>query len=338
MKLQARYGGIGYDIVIKRGILSRIGMMVRLGERVMLVTDSGVPKRYIKTVAAQCANPTVLILSEGEGSKSIEAWQRIVSTMQAQGFGRGDIIVALGGGVVGDVAGFAAATYMRGVRLCHIPTTTTAQVDSAIGGKTALNLSGVKNTVGAFHHPCFVAIDPATLATLPARQHAAGLAEALKMGLVGSRELFELLEHQPIEENIERILYHSLHYKLQITQQDEQDNGNRRLLNFGHTIGHALEAASGFGENRLLHGEAVALGMLPMLESRSLARRTRAVMKKLGLPLRHSVSAEQILKLISSDKKREDGNMYTVIRVKTPGGGYLETIDFEELRLLVQAE
>lgn len=339
MKLTMDLGVRSYDIILKRGALQRVGQVCNLQRKVLVVSDEGVPQKYIKTLVGQCEKGHAMVLPQGEDSKSPAAWQSILSRMLALGFGRHDAVAALGGGVVGDVAGFAAAAYMRGIQYYQLPTTTLSQVDSSIGGKVAINLDGTKNIVGAFHQPALVVIDPGTLQTLPKRHYANGLAEALKAGLIGNASLFELMERGDVEENIERILHYSLLYKKQIVEQDETEQGVRMLLNFGHTIGHGIEAVCGLreGSEGLLHGECVALGMLPMIESRTLRKRTLAVMKKLGLPTRYTCKAQDILRYMGNDKKR-DGDSFTVVRVKTLGEGYLETMTYDELALLVKAE
>ncbi|MFV0413133.1 MAG: 3-dehydroquinate synthase family protein [Oscillospiraceae bacterium] len=337
MKLTMELGPRSYDIVLKKGSLGRAGKLCNLNRKVLVVSDSGVPAKYVKSLVAQCAEGSSIVVPQGEGSKSVQGWQTLLSRMLALGFGRGDAVAAVGGGVVGDLAGFAAAAYMRGISYFQFPTTTLSQIDSSIGGKVAINLDGTKNIVGAFHQPELVVVDPETLATLPKRHFANGLAEAVKAGLIGNAHLFELFEQDRIEQNLEEILYLSLLYKKGVVERDETEQGERKLLNFGHTIGHGIEAACGLGEgeNGLLHGECVALGMLPMIESRTLQRRTRAILKKLGLPLAYHCSADEILKHMHNDKKRSK-DKYTIVRVKTLGEGYLETVDFEELSLLVK--
>lgn len=337
MKLSMSLGSRSYDIVLKRGSLAKASQLCNLDRKVLVVTDDGVPPQYAQTILRQCGQGHLLVVPQGEGSKSVHMWQTLLARMLQLDFGRDDAVAAVGGGVVGDLAGFAASAYMRGIDFFQFPTTTLAQVDSSIGGKVAINLEGTKNIVGAFYQPRLVVADPATLATLPRRQYASGLAEALKAGLAGSPELFEIFEKEDIDQNIERILFLSLLYKKEIVERDETEQGDRKLLNFGHTIGHGIEAACGLGtgESGLLHGECVALGMLPMLESKTLQRRTRAVMKKLGLPLRYACTPEEIIKHMQHDKKRK-GDKFSVVRVKKTGEGYIETIDFEELCLLVK--
>lgn len=331
----------GYDIIVKRGCLSKAGQLANFNRQIMVVSDEGVPEKYVKEILAQCGSGEVFIIKQGEKGKSPEMWQALTNRMLDLHFGRNSAIVAVGGGVVGDLSGFTAATYMRGISYFQVPTTSLSQIDSSIGGKTAINMGGSKNMVGAFHQPELVIIDPDTLATLPARQYSNGLAEALKTALIGSSELFDLMENEDIDENIEKILYLCLRYKMGVVQRDETEQGERKILNFGHTIGHGIEAAGIAAaekgeikaEEALLHGECVALGMLPMIENRSLARRTKAIMKKLKLPLKHSFGSEEIYKYMINDKKRNDDE-YTVVRVKKPGQGYLENISAEELRLI----
>ena len=335
-------GGRGYDIIIKRGALARAASLGNLVRKVLVVTDDGVPAQYAKTILSQCADGHLFVVPQGEGSKSIAQWGAIQSELLRLGFGRADAVAAVGGGVVGDLAGFAAATYMRGISFFQFPTTTLAQVDSSVGGKVAVDLDGTKNIVGAFHQPELVVVDPDTLATLPRRHFANGMAEALKTALIGSDELFSLLEATPFytgdaintgSADLERILYLCLRYKMGVVERDETEQGERKLLNFGHTIGHGIEAAGGL--SGLLHGECVALGMLPMIESKTLLRRTRAVMKRLGLPLSQPYSPGEILKYIKNDKKR-NADRYTIVRVKQAGHGYLETVGFDELSLLAR--
>ena len=333
MKLMMDLDDRSYEIIIKRGSLERANMLANFNRKVLIVTDDGVPAQYAKTLLAQCAEGTIFTIPAGEDSKSVEGWQSILTRMLELGFGRGDAVAAVGGGVVGDLAGFAAASYMRGISYFQFPTTTLSQIDSSVGGKTAINLGGTKNTIGAFHQPDLVVMDPDTLKTLTPRHFSNGLAEALKTGLIGSSDLFEILEEDDIEENLERILYLSVRYKKGVVERDETEQGERKLLNFGHTIGHGIEAAGGLSQ--FYHGEAVALGMLPMLESRALLRRTKSIMKKLNLPLEYHFPPEEVLKYIRNDKKR-DGDKYTIVRVKKAGQGYLEEVDFEELSLLVK--
>lgn len=337
MKLNMQLGERSYDIILKRGSLAHAHSLCNLNRKVLVVSDKGVPEKYIKTLLKQCPDGHSIIVEQGEGSKSVQTWQAVLSKMLELGFGRGDAVAAVGGGVIGDLSGFVASAYMRGISFFQFPTTTLSQIDSSIGGKVAINLGATKNVVGAFHQPEIVIIDPDTLQTLPARHFSNGLAEALKTALIGSSDLLDIMEHEDIQENIERILYLCLQYKKGVVERDETEQGERKLLNFGHTIGHAIESARGLGQGSdgLLHGECIALGMLPMLESKVLQRRTLAVMKKLNLPLKSGCTASELIPYLHNDKKRS-GDTYTIVRVKKAGLGYLEKVSSDELNLLVE--
>lgn len=289
-----------YDIVLEEGALGRIGEILELGRRALIVTDSGVPAEYSKLVAAQCAAPTVVTVPQGEQSKCFGELERLLSEMLDASFTRGDCVVAVGGGVVGDLSGFAASCYMRGIDFYNIPTTLLSQVDSSIGGKTAIDLNGVKNIVGAFYQPKKVVIDPAVLKTLERRQLMAGLAEAIKMAATSDAELFEAIERsEDLNADLSEIIHRALMIKKSVVEQDVHETGLRKVLNFGHTIGHAIESFNG---GRLLHGECVALGMLPMC-SRTAAARIEAVLKKYGLPHETEQSPAQLMPYLLHDKK-----------------------------------
>lgn len=334
MKLTMRLGVRSYDIIVKRGVLKRVGQLVNLNRRVLVLSDTGVPKKYLKTVLAQCGQGVPLVLPQGEETKSLAHYGEALGVMLQHGFTRGDAVLALGGGVVGDLAGFVAASYMRGVAFINCPTTTLSQIDSSIGGKTAVNLNGTKNVVGAFYQPMLVAADPDTLKTLPERHFVNGLAEAVKAGIIADEQLFKLFETQDVHEHIEEILYRSLVMKKNVVEQDERESGMRAVLNFGHTLGHAIESANHLGE--LYHGECVALGMLPMIEQPSLRRRTRAVYKKLGLPARIRYDGDAICEFIRHDKKAAADGTVTVVRAPRLGEVRLDKVTMEELRAIVR--
>ena len=186
----------GYDIRIERGIIKNAGQYLHLNRRVLIVTDSGVPAQYAASIAAQCKQGVIYTVEQGEASKSLETFGKLLGAMLEHGFSRKDCVVAVGGGVVGDLAGFAASAYMRGIDFYNVPTTLLSQIDSSIGGKTAINFGGVKNIVGAFYQPRAVLIDPDLLHTLPQRQISNGLAEAVKMALTSDKELFDIFERR----------------------------------------------------------------------------------------------------------------------------------------------
>lgn len=304
-----------YDILVERGLLNRAGEHLHLNRRVLVVTDSGIPAQYAKAVARQCKEPVVYTVKNGEGSKSLETFGMLLEAMLVHGFSRRDCVVAVGGGVVGDLSGFAASAYMRGIDFYNIPTTLLSQIDSSIGGKTAINFGGVKNIVGAFYQPKKVLIDPELLQTLSSRQIANGLAEAIKMALTSDSTLFELFENEKISEKLDEIIVRSLNIKKRIVQQDEKESGIRRILNFGHTVGHGIESSENMAE--LYHGECVALGMIPMC-GEAIRPRVMKVLKKCGLYNRIRFDWDKITEAAFHDKKA-DGDSVTVTLVPEVG-------------------
>ncbi len=318
----------GYDIVLERGAINKINDYINTDRQVLIVTDSGVPKIYSRTVAKQCKEPYIITIPQGEASKSFDSFKMLLSKMVEYGFTRSDCVIAVGGGVVGDLAGFVASSFMRGVDFYNIPTTVLSQVDSSIGGKTAIDFCGYKNIVGAFYPPKGVIIDYDTLNTLPKRQIANGLAEAVKMSLTSDKELFELFETKDIMENIDKIIESSLEIKRYVVEQDEKEGGLRKILNFGHTLAHAIESENEM--QNLYHGECVALGMIPMC-SKEVRERLIKVLEKLGLPTAAQYNGEKIMDAMRHDKKMS-GNKITVIFVPQIGSFEMRDIPFSELK------
>lgn len=323
----------GYDIVIERGILQKVGTYLNLKRKVLIVTDRGVPAAYAQAVAEASAEPFVVTVPQGEESKSVFFWEQLCKTLLRENFTRSDCVVAVGGGVVGDLAGFVAASYMRGIDFYNLPTTVLSQVDSSIGGKVAVNLDGIKNIVGAFYQPKKVLIDPNVLDTLPQRQIANGLAEAVKMALTSDAELFAVFEQEDVRERIEWVIARSLMIKKQVVEQDEKENGARKILNFGHTLGHGIEAEHHL--NGLYHGECVALGMLPMCAPQ-VRMRLLPVLQKLHLPTELQADPESVLANAAHDKKC-DGNDVTVIRVEQVGSCECKKMPLESWKNLVRS-
>ncbi len=311
-----------YDIIVERGILERAGTLLNLDRRVLVVTDSGVPAAYAQTLAEQCKEPVICTVESGEASKSLDVFGKLLHTMLNRGFSRKDCVVAVGGGVVGDLSGFAASTYMRGIDFYNIPTTLLSQIDSSIGGKTAINLGGVKNIVGAFYQPKKVLIDPELLKTLPQRQISNGLAEAVKMALTSDSELFAIFEHKEIATHLDEIIVRSLNIKKAVVEQDEKETGLRKILNFGHTVGHGIESSENLRE--LYHGECVALGLIPMC-GETIRPRVIEVLKKCGLYNAVELDWAKITEAAFHDKKA-DGDRVTVTLVKEIGRYELKTM------------
>lgn len=315
MTVRMNLGADSYDIIVERGILEKAKEYLNLERRVLIVTDSGVPEKYARKLSEQCKKSVICTVEEGEGSKSLETFGKLLQTMLEHSFSRKDCVVAVGGGVVGDLSGFAASAYMRGIDFYNIPTTLLSQIDSSIGGKTAINFGGVKNIVGAFYQPKKVLIDPDLLKTLPKRQFSNGLAEAVKMALTSDSGLFEIFEKQDIEKSIDDIIIRSLNIKKSVVEKDEKEAGLRKILNFGHTVGHGIEAGS--GNPALYHGECVALGIIPMC-SDEIRPRVIEVLKKCDLYREINYDWESIAAAAFHDKKA-DGDKVTVTTVKEIG-------------------
>ena len=329
--------GEGYDVVVDWGGLGRLGYYLkRLGlpPRIFLITDSNVEQLYgsmlAGTLLAAGFDPSIYTVPAGEVSKSPSQLSAIYDWLLEQRAERREAIVALGGGVVGDLAGYAAATYLRGVPLIQVPTSLLAQVDAAIGGKTGINHPRGKNLIGAFYHPRLVLADPATLLTLPVRERTEGWAEVVKYGIILDTKLVALLEENaeilrdfshPPAQLLCQIIARCIALKAAIIEEDEREQGRRAILNYGHTVAHALENVAGYGE--LLHGEAVSIGMVvaaaiaqqaEMFTKTGVTRQNR-LLKALGLPVTYvgTVQAQDILAAMQLDKKVANKQIHWVM-------------------------
>jgi 3-dehydroquinate synthase len=353
-----------YDIAIGRGLLASIGRRIaalKPGAKVAIVTDENVARQYLATVERVLKEAgiaaTHVTVPPGEASKSVATFERVCDALIAARVERGDLVVALGGGVVGDLAGFAAASVRRGLDFVQVPTSLLAQVDSSVGGKTGINSRHGKNLIGAFHQPRLVLADTALLDTLPPREFRAGYAEVAKHGLLGDAAYFAWLEAnwQDVfsgamarDANIaprEYAVLRSIEIKAAVVARDERETGDRALLNLGHTFGHAFEAAAGFSD-KLLHGEAVAIGtacafefsarldLLPQAEADRAIRHLAAV----GLPTHIrdvpavQTNADALMELIAQDKKVKRGKL-TFILVRGIGQAFIAPdVDPAEVR------
>lgn len=324
-KIHVSLSSNSYDIILGCGAVLSAREYFNLSRRVLIVTDSGVPSEYAQKIAEQCENPFIYTIECGEASKNLHNFEAILSFLAQNKFTRTDCVVAVGGGVVGDLAGFVASSYMRGIDFYNVPTTLLSQVDSSIGGKVAIDLGGFKNIVGAFYQPKAVIVDPELLLTLDIRQIRAGLAESLKMAATSDLKLFELFENDEYLNDIEEIIFRSLLIKRAIVQRDEREGGERKILNFGHTIGHAIESTSS-----LLHGECVALGMLYMC-SDTVREKLFKIIYEMGLPTELDIDCEILYDFILRDKKA-DGSNITVTFVPEIGKAELVKIPIENIK------
>ena len=319
--------GNGYDVYIENGIISRCGEILKKTaghSRAAIITDSNVAKLYLEKVVSSVNRENIradsFVFDAGEKSKSMETLEKILEYLAENRFTKSDTIIALGGGVTGDLAGFAASVYLRGINLIQMPTTLLSAVDSSIGGKTAVNLSSGKNLAGTFKQPRAVICDPGTFSTLPDDEFRNGMAEVIKYGVLFSEEMFDCLSDGATED-IGEIIERCVAFKGKTVENDEFDSGERKLLNLGHTVGHSIEKCSDFN---VPHGFAVAAGMAIIARAgekagithTGTARRIESVLKKNGRPVDCEFSAKRLVLAALLDKKRDGDRITLVIPVK----------------------
>ena len=325
-KIHVSVGG-GYDICIGRGLLDAAGQEIKNAlpdaKRLVVVTDSNVSifyaDRLTATLEAAGFDTGKFVFPAGEPSKTMDTVERMLSAFGDAGLTRGDAVVALGGGVTGDMAGFGASMWLRGIRFVQIPTTLLAQIDSSVGGKTGVNLPAGKNLAGAFHQPSLVLIDPDTLSTLPPSVFSDGMGEAIKYGCILDKTLFERLENESALEFLEELIGACIECKRSLVERDERDTGSRILLNFGHTVGHALEKCQNYAG--LTHGEAVGVGMVRIsrageragLTAPDTADRIAALLEKYHLPVSDSTPLEAVVAAAAQDKKHSGDDLKLVL-------------------------
>ena len=327
MKLTINCKTYSYDVIIQRNILNNVSEYLSLQRKVLILTDDGVPSEYVLKVSSQCLNPINVTVKQGEQSKNIDNYQLVMKTLIEHGFTRTDCLVSIGGGVVGDLGGFISSTYMRGIDFYNVPTTLLSQVDSSIGGKTAIDYNGIKNIIGSFYTPKCVLIDPNTLKTLDKRQLHAGLVEAIKMACTCSSSLFEIIsKSKNLENDIDEIIFQSLQIKQKIVEEDLEEKGLRRVLNFGHTLGHIIESASNYN---LLHGECVGIGMLSFSSDKA-RKQIKKLLKKYNLPTSYDLSLKDIEDYLIHDKKKT-GDYIWIVSVENIGSYELKKIKIDEL-------
>lgn len=346
-KIKVNLKNSAYEIWIGNHLLQKAGEVLRqmhTGKKIALVTDENVYGIYgsdlERSLKEAGFEPAFIVVRPGEESKSLESLARVYGQLLERGISRTDLVVAFGGGIVGDLAGFAASTFLRGVPLVQMPTTLLAQVDSSIGGKTAINLPQGKNLVGSFYQPQGVLIDPKFLESLDQRQFASGMAEVIKYGLIKDADLFDRLCHLDPEElpaHLEEIIATCCRIKAGFVEEDERDQGGRMRLNFGHTLGHAIE--SYFGYKTFSHGEAVAMGMHQITRTSESLGLTRAgttakvqrILEKYSLP--HELppmDREKLLEIIQKDKKA-DREAMTLVLLHQIGVSELKKISKNEI-------
>lgn len=290
-----------YDIFIMPKLIQNVALFLDVQKTYVIITDSGVPVSYLTTLQSQINVLFTKIIPQGEASKSMNQYHEIIEELIHHEIKKDTFILALGGGVVGDLAGFVASTYLRGVPFIQIPTTLLSQVDSSIGGKVAINSTTAKNMIGQFYPPMKVLIDPSLLLTLPPRQIANGFAEIIKIAAISDADFFAQLEQGFKEEKLEDIIFRSLELKKMFVEADELDQGIRQALNFGHTFGHAIEQY--YRYDVYLHGEAVAIGMVLIVSSEEVKSRLRNILTQYQLPTECLASTQELYPIIQRDKK-----------------------------------
>lgn len=341
--LHVATGNRPYDIFIERGLIKDCGNLIKgitNAQRVMVISDSNVFPIYGETVCNSLKNQGFEVFSyvfeAGEERKNLNTIYEAYDKLADNGFTRKDIIVALGGGVTGDMAGYAAATFLRGIDFIQIPTSLLAQVDSSVGGKTGVDIKQGKNLIGAFWQPSMVIIDPNTLNTLSDSLFADGMGEVIKYGCIKSKELFEKLESCNIKNEIDDIIYQCVDIKRGVVERDEHEQGERALLNFGHTLGHAIEKLYNF--TGISHGQAVAVGMALIskagenqgITEKGTNERIIALCKKYALPASDKSTFKDMANAAKSDKKTS-GNDISLVLLHKIGDSFTQKVRLDNL-------
>jgi 3-dehydroquinate synthase len=322
-----------YKVTIERGLIHSVIDYIPTHQKVVILTDRMVPSQWVDSVVDQFDQPLLITVPEGESSKSMRRVETIIEEMLDSGCHRNTVLLALGGGVIGDLGGFVASVFMRGISYVQIPTTLLAQVDSSVGGKVAVNSAKAKNVIGAFYPPSAVLIDPDVLHTLPKKEFANGMAELIKYGLILDAELFSLIENQTILSTMPETIYRAVSLKKQVVEADELESHYRQILNFGHSIAHAIEKAS---DHHIAHGEAVAMGMIMMINNKPFVERVKAVCLRYGLPIHYPENALHLLDYMVNDKKASSDGINEIF-VSQIGSCEIQTISFDQMKTLLEA-
>lgn len=315
-----------YDVLIESGLLKRLNHYLDPNLYYVIIADDQIPQIYINSVKDACPNHLLIHFPAGETSKSMNEFARIIDILVDHNIKKDAVVIAVGGGVTGDLAGFVASVYSRGISFIQIPTTLLAQIDSSVGGKVAINTANAKNIIGSIYPPKKVLIDPLTLQTLDKRQISAGMAEMIKYGMIADKAFFEKIKNEDPYSDWDYYIFKSLEIKKRYVETDEFDNGLRQSLNFGHTIGHALETY--YQYQKYLHGEAVAIGMVQILSNPEIRKQLIDCLKKYNLPTSDPVSFDELKPYINRDKKgRKD--LLKIVDVTDIGSSVLVKSQFK---------
>ena len=325
-QLRVKASTRSYDVLIETGLLDRLYLHLDPETFYVVISDDHIPAIYIEKVTKVCPHHVVIRFPHGESSKTLTELSRIIDVMTDQIVRKDSCVIALGGGVTGDLAGFAAAIYLRGIPLIQIPTTLLSQIDSSVGGKVGIDTAKAKNVVGSIHPPVKVLIDPATLATLDRRQISAGMAEMIKYGMIADKDFFLKINTEDVASDWEYYIYKSLEIKRRYVEADEFDEGSRRSLNFGHTFGHAIEAY--YDYKKYLHGEAIAIGMVMILSNPEVKKELIECLKKYNLPTADPVDFDNLRQYINRDKKQRK-DLLSIVDVLEIGSSVIVKSQFK---------
>lgn len=350
MKTLRVNAGCGYDILIERGLLKNCGKKIKdvvSAKKAAVISDTNVAPIYLETVEKSVQEAGIetvsYVFEAGESSKTTANLIKIVEFLAQSGLTRNDCVIALGGGVCGDMAGFSAAVYLRGIKYIQIPTTLLAQVDSSVGGKTAVDLPQGKNLCGAFWQPSLVVIDPDVLDTLPAHFFSDGMGEVIKYGCIKSKSLFEKIEKENARDIIDDVIYECADIKRGVVERDEKEAGERALLNFGHTCGHSIEKLCNF--SGVSHGEAVGIGMVMIsragekagITEKGTADKIAVLLKKYGLKTETDLPVSEIVRNMAFDKKRISAGI-KLIMLRSIGDSFIEPMSMDGVKSLFGVE
>lgn len=331
MEIIAKVLDNSYPIIIDRNVIRDINKYFIMPNKVLVVYDENVDQCFLDNLTSNILSEVYIFTVKGEESKNFCTYKALLETLMKNNFTRSDLVISLGGGATSDICGFVSGTYKRGLNLIHIPTTTLAMVDASVGGKCAIDFKGVKNSVGMFYLPKLVLIDLDTLNSLPDNLFNEGLVEALKCGLIGDRKLIELLKDtKNIKKNLVEIIYRAIMVKNYYVSIDFYDKSERKYLNFGHTLAHALEAHSEFN---VLHGEAVAYGMVKLLKG-SLKEETKKILDNLGVKYDYDVKLDDLMPFVLQDKKKDDDYLSLVL-LDEANKPYIKKIEISEIKSIV---
>ncbi|MFV0518953.1 MAG: 3-dehydroquinate synthase [Lachnospirales bacterium] len=318
-----------YNIFVGEGTIDFLNENINEFSKKIIITDENIFKLGLHKKIKVNNLVDVVVVKANESSKSFETVMEVLEKLSDNNFTRSDVLIALGGGVVGDLTGFVASIYQRGIKFVQVPTTLLAMVDSSVGGKTAINFLSYKNSVGSFYNPALVIVDIDFLDTLDKRQFLSGLVEIIKMGLIYDKKIFDLLYNHNTDEVLEDVVIRSITCKKEVVEVDEKEKGLRKILNFGHTIGHGVE--SYFGCSKVLHGEAVAYGMVKMIDDKLILELVINIFEKNNIKYFYEYDKDKVLDIIKHDKKALNNEEIEIILLKEVGCAYIKKVSYLEL-------